>query len=107
MVLRRLRDEAHRFAVAYNRRLRARRMRESALDEIPGVGPAKKQALLAAFGSVRRLASAPLAAVAAVPGIGETLARSVVEWLASGANPPADGEVNQAGQAPERSRSSK
>ena len=107
MVLRRLRDEAHRFAVAYNRRLRARRMRESALDEIPGVGPAKKQALLAAFGSVRRLASAPLAAVAAVPGIGETLARSVVEWLASGANPPAEGEVNQARQAPERSRSSK
>jgi len=76
-VLQRLRDEAHRFALAYHRKLRARRIRESRLDDIPGVGAARKQALLRHFGSVARLARAPEAAIAAVSGVGPALARVI------------------------------
>jgi excinuclease ABC subunit C len=73
-VLQRIRDEAHRFALDYHRRLRARRIRESVLDEIPGVGGSRKEELLKHFGSVTRLRHAPLEAIAAVKGIGPKLA---------------------------------
>ena len=76
--LMRLRDEAHRFAISYNRRLRLRRIRESALDEIEGVGAARKRALLRAFGSVRRIAAATPAEIAAVGGIGPNLAEDIL-----------------------------
>lgn len=76
-VLIRLRDEAHRFAVDYHRRLRNRTIRESALDEIPGIGPAKKTALLKHFGSVYRLARASAEDIAEVPGITEKLATAI------------------------------
>lgn len=92
-VLRALRDEAHRFAVTYHRRLRARRIRESALDEIEGVGPSRKAALLRRFGSVLRLRRAPVDAIAAVPGVGPALAARIAAALAAGADdepsPPA------------------
>ena len=81
-VLIRLRDEAHRFAVDYHRRLRNRLIRESALDEIPGIGPARKAALLKRFGSVYRLARATLEDVEAVPGIDRTLAEAVLRAVA-------------------------
>jgi excinuclease ABC subunit C len=81
-VLTRLRDEAHRFAIDYHRRLRNRLIRESALDEIPGIGPAKKAALLSHFGSVYRLARATPAEVEAVPGIDRTLAEAVLRAVA-------------------------
>jgi excinuclease ABC subunit C len=77
-VLTRLRDEAHRFALDYHRRLRNRLIRESALDEIPGIGPAKKAALFKRFGSVYRLARASLAAIESVPGIDRTLAEAIL-----------------------------
>ena len=77
-VLTRLRDEAHRFAVDYHRRLRNRLIRESALDEIPGIGPAKKTALLSRFGSIYRLARASRDDIASVPGIGRTLAEAIL-----------------------------
>jgi excinuclease ABC subunit C len=77
-VLTRLRDEAHRFALDYHRRLRGRLIRESALDEIPGIGPAKKNALLTRFGSVHRLARASLADLESVPGIDRTLAEAIL-----------------------------
>ncbi len=76
-VLMRLRDEAHRFAITYNRRLRERAIRESVLDEIPGVGPQRKNQLLRRFGSVRRIARAALADIAAVGGIGPELAQAI------------------------------
>jgi excinuclease ABC subunit C len=76
-VLIRLRDEAHRFAVDYHRRLRNRTIRESALDEIPGVGPAKKAALLKHFGSVYRLARAGIEEIIAVPGIDMKIAMAI------------------------------
>jgi len=77
-VLIRLRDEAHRFAIDYHRRLRNRLIRESALDEIPGIGPAKKAALLKRFGSVYRLARASLGDIESVPGIDRTLAEAIL-----------------------------
>ena len=73
-VITRLRDEAHRFAITYHRSLRNRRIRESVLDEIPGIGPAKKEALLRHFGSLRRLAKATPEEIARVPGIGISFA---------------------------------
>lgn len=78
-VMIRLRDEAHRFAITYNRSLRLKRIRESALDEVEGVGPARKAALLRRFGSVRRLAEASAGDVAAVAGIGPELAARILE----------------------------
>ena len=77
-VLTRLRDEAHRFALDYHRRLRGRLIRESALDEIPGIGPAKKTALLKRFGSVYRLARATREDIETVPGIDRTLAEAIL-----------------------------
>ncbi len=77
-VLIRLRDEAHRFAIDYHRRLRNRLIRESALDEIPGIGPAKKAALLKHFGSVYRLARATPEEIVAVPGIDQVLAEAIL-----------------------------
>ncbi|MGQ9662607.1 MAG: excinuclease ABC subunit UvrC [Kiritimatiellia bacterium] len=76
-LLQRLRDEAHRFALRYHRRLRGRRIQESILDEIPGVGPRKKELLLTHFGSVRRLAAASEEEIAAMRGIGRNLARAI------------------------------
>ena len=76
-MLTRLRDEAHRFALDYHRRLRQRTIRESALDEIPGIGPARKNALLTHFGSVYRLARADAGAIASVPGIGAERAAAI------------------------------
>jgi excinuclease ABC subunit C len=81
LVLQRVRDEAHRFALAYHRRLRARRIRESAVDEIAGIGPKRKAVLLRHFGSVRRLMRATVEEIAAAPGVGETMARDIVAGL--------------------------
>ena len=86
-VITRLRDEAHRFAITYHRRLRNRRIRESALDEIPGIGPQRKMQLLRAFGSVYRLARAPREALAAQPGIGHELADAILRALGGGTAP--------------------
>ena len=83
-VLQRLRDEAHRFAIDYHRRLRNRLIRESALDEIPGIGPQRKQALLQTFGSVYRLARADSAEIAAVAGIGPDLAAAIQRAVGGG-----------------------
>jgi len=76
-----LRDEAHRFAITFHRKLRGKGTLRSALDEVPGVGPARRRALLKAFGSVKGIRAAGVEAIAAVPGIGPGLARAVVEAL--------------------------
>jgi len=80
-VLQHLRDEAHRFALAYHRAKRAKRTLASPLDEIPGIGPARKKALLRRFGSLARLARATPEEIAATPGIGPELARAIAEHL--------------------------
>jgi len=78
-LLQRVRDEAHRFAVGYNRKLRTKRTIRSELSSIPGVGPARQRALLDRFGSLRAVAAAPEAEIAALPGFGPALARKVLE----------------------------
>lgn len=81
-LLRAVRDEAHRFAVSFNRELRDRKIKESVLDDIPGVGPERKKALLIAFGSVAKLRHASAADIRAkVPGLGEHTAAAIVKWL--------------------------
>ena len=74
-LLQHVRDEAHRFAVRYHRTLRGKRSTASALDRVPGVGPARKKQLLRAFGSVRRILQASEEDIAAV--VGPTLAKRV------------------------------
>jgi len=77
----RIRDEAHRLAVTAHRQRRTRRTLRSQLDGVPGVGAARRQRLLAAFGSVARLREASEADIAAVAGIGADLARRICAWL--------------------------
>ena len=76
-----LRDEAHRFAVSYHRKLRARRTLGSGLDGVPGIGPSRRQALLQAFGSVRRLREADVGEIASVKGFSLKLARELKSHL--------------------------
>ena len=78
MVITRLRDEAHRFAITYHRALRERTIRESALDEVPGIGEAKKAKLLRAFRSVRGVARASEGEIASVAGVSEAVAAEVL-----------------------------
>jgi excinuclease ABC subunit C len=80
-LLQRARNEAHRFAITYNRKLRTRRTVTSRLGEIPGVGPTRQTALLEHFGSVRALAAASPEEISAVPGVGLALARTIVDHL--------------------------
>ena len=76
-LMQRLRDEAHRFAITYHRSLRARAATHSAFDDLPGVGPKRRAALLRVFGSAKRVREAPVEQVAAVPGIGLALAARI------------------------------
>jgi excinuclease ABC subunit C len=82
-LLQRIRDEAHRVAVTFHRKRRSGRVSESALDTIPGLGPQRRSALLRHFGSVEAMRSAKVDDIAAVPGIGNTLAQTIVSALAS------------------------
>jgi excinuclease ABC subunit C len=76
-LVQRLRDEAHRFAITYHRTLRAKSQTHSVLDDVAGVGPARKRALLRVFGSTRQLRGATVDEIAAVPGISRSLAESI------------------------------
>ncbi len=80
-MVQRLRDEAHRFAITYHRDLRAKRQVHSAFDDLPGVGPKRRRALLRVFGSAKRVREAPVEQIAAVPGIGASLAARIKETL--------------------------
>ena len=88
-LLQRVRDEAHRFAITFHRQKRSRAMTTSALDGIPGLGETRRKALLAHFGSLKRLRQASIDEVAAVPGIGRKTAESIVVGLARSSATPA------------------
>ena len=77
-LLQRVRDEAHRTAIRYQRQKRSARMTTSVLDDIPGLGPARRKALLSRFGSVRKLRAATPEMIADVPGIGPALAERII-----------------------------
>jgi excinuclease ABC subunit C len=80
-LVQRLRDEAHRFAITYHRDLRSKRQTRSAFDDLPGVGPKRRRALLRVFGSAKRVRDAPVEQIAAVPGIGAALAARIKQTL--------------------------
>ena len=82
--LQRARDEAHRFALAYNRTLRRRRLLRSRLSEIRGVGPAREQELLQRFGSLEAIRGATLEELAATPGVGPGTAQRILAELTEG-----------------------
>ncbi|MCX4483891.1 excinuclease ABC subunit UvrC [Streptomyces anulatus] len=93
-LLQRVRDEAHRFAITYQRAKRAKRIRSSPLDDVTGLGETRKQALVKHFGSVKKLRQATIDEICEVPGIGRRTAESVAAALASTA--PAAPAVNTA-----------
>ncbi|MEE1737390.1 excinuclease ABC subunit UvrC [Streptomyces sp. BE147] len=93
-LLQRVRDEAHRFAITYQRAKRAKRIRSSPLDDVAGLGETRKQALIKHFGSVKKLRQATIDEICQVPGIGRRTAESVAAALASTA--PAAPAVNTA-----------
>lgn len=85
-LLQRIRNEAHRFAISYNRKLRGRRTIRSELSEIPGIGPQRQRALLSRFGSVRSLSKAEVEDIAQLPGFSEGLALRVLSHLRAQSN---------------------
>ncbi|CAM5508113.1 excinuclease ABC subunit UvrC [Streptomyces coeruleorubidus] len=93
-LLQRVRDEAHRFAITYQRTKRSKRFRSSPLDDVPGLGDTRKQALLKHFGSLKRLRSATIDQICEVPGIGRKTAETIAAALAQAA--PAAPAVNTA-----------
>lgn len=93
-LLQRIRDEAHRFAITYQRAKRAKRIRSSPLDDVAGLGETRKQALIKHFGSVKKLRQATIDEICEVPGIGRRTAESVAAAFAAAA--PAAPAVNTA-----------
>ena len=81
-LLQRVRDEAHRFAIAHHRQLRSKQTLASALDRVPGIGGVRKRALLRVFGSIKRIAQASPAELLQVPSMNERLAQDVISALA-------------------------
>ena len=79
--MQRLRDEAHRFAVGSHRVRRRRDIREAGLQEIPGVGPTRKRALLRHFGTLKAIERAAVADLAKVPGISAETARKIYDFF--------------------------
>ncbi len=84
-LVQRVRDEAHRFAITGHRRKRAKRYNESVLEAVPGLGPAKRRALLKHFGGLQEVMRAGVADIEKVAGIGTTLARNIYDHLHPGA----------------------
>jgi excinuclease ABC subunit C len=80
-LVQRIRDEAHRFAITYHRDLRRKASTRSKFDDMPGIGPRRRGALLRVFGSMKRVKEAPVEQIAAVPGIGKSLAAKIKEGL--------------------------
>lgn len=80
-LVQRIRDEAHRFALSYHQKVRRSKAMASSLDNVPGIGPKRKRALLKRFGSVRAIKEAPIDEVAAVVGMTRSLAEKVKEYL--------------------------
>lgn len=82
-LLQRVRDEAHRFALAFHRKLRGKRLRHSRLEEIPGIGEAKKKILLKTFNSFSALKKVSYTEILSIPGLGEKTARKIYTYLHS------------------------
>ncbi|MBO2450078.1 excinuclease ABC subunit UvrC [Actinomadura barringtoniae] len=90
-LVQRVRDEAHRFAITFHRQKRSKTMTASELDNVPGLGPARRTALLKHFGSLKRLKEATPEQIAEVPGIGRRGAEQIAAALHGGVVPPGGG----------------
>jgi excinuclease ABC subunit C len=97
-LMQRVRDEAHRFAIAQHRRRRSKGMTVSVLDDVPGLGPSRQQALLARFGSVKRMRAATVEEIAQVKGVGPQTAQAVAAALAR-TSPPAGASSDPGGSS--------
>ncbi|GGX03349.1 excinuclease ABC subunit UvrC [Streptomyces noursei] len=93
-LLQRVRDEAHRFAITYQRSKRGKRLKSSPLDAVPGLGETRRQALLKHFGSLKKLRAATVEEICQVPGVGRKTAETVAAALATAA--PSAPAVNTA-----------
>lgn len=80
-LLQRVRDEAHRFAITFHRQRRSKRMTQSALDSVPGLGEVRRKALLRHFGSLKRLSAATVEEITEVPGVGRRTAEAILTAL--------------------------
>ena len=80
-LVQRIRDEAHRFAITYHRNVRSKKGFRSAMDDIPGIGPKRKKALLTQFGTLKAIREATLEELAAAPGMTRQAAEKVKELL--------------------------
>ena len=85
-LLERLRDEAHRFAITHHRKVRSKSQLKSSLDDIPGVGPRRQRALLKHFGSLKKIKTASLAELQAMPGLPSSIAEQVYRYFHPEAN---------------------
>ena len=105
-LLQRLRDEAHRFAIRAHRGARSKRMTASVLDDVPGLGPTRRAALVEKFPTVSALRAASTDELCAVPGIGPGVAAAIRATLGSGAEPTdtAATDVQDSGEGPDRGR---
>lgn len=83
-LLQQIRDEAHRFAITYHRQQRSKRMRASALDDVPGLGPARRTDLVKHFGSVKKMSEASVEEIQEVKGIGPKLAQTIYDHVHDG-----------------------
>jgi excinuclease ABC subunit C len=79
--IQRLRDEAHRFVIGSHRKLRKKDIREAGLQEIPGIGPSRKRALLLHFGTLKEIERASIADLGKVPGVSAESARRIFEYF--------------------------
>jgi len=84
--IQRLRDEAHRFVIGSHRKLRKKDIREAGLQEIPGIGPSRKRALLHHFGTLKEIERASIADLGKVPGVSAESARKIFEYFHSQAS---------------------
>lgn len=96
-LLQHLRDESHRFAIKQHRAKRSKAQTRSALDAVPGLGPARQKALLKTFGSIRKIRAASAEELASVPGVGPKLAATIQASLAGGGKPSAAGQEGPEG----------
>ncbi len=92
-LIQRIRDEAHRFAITYHRQVRSTKTFTSLLDEVPGIGPKRKKALIQHFGSVRAIAAASIDELVAVAGMTRDAAAKVKEYIGAKESKPTEGEI--------------
>ena len=83
LLLRTVRDEAHRFVITYHRSVRAKQLTASVLDEIEGIGPIRKKQLLQHYGSVHAIMDADLKSLSHVPGLGKSAAEKIYKYFHS------------------------